>query len=271
MRVFAIQDDDHPKTSVIGYLLYYDKAKSFYIELPPNADPWEVPLLLSSLLKRGKHTVNAYWSKLWVQQRIIPQDRQNLGQILKENKLDSYDEFSLLMLGHGRCAQDSYYLKEIGIDAIPPEITDRWQYKVEDAVPLDGNQLLVFFRDGAVKKCDAEAMTAEFPGFASIMNNNALFQGVRIQTDGYGVMWGDHLTISDDDLYAKGVHVPVSMNDFLSFIKHRVLNSLEAQELLGCTRQNINDLVKRGSLHPIREDAKNKLFLRSEIEQRLNK
>lgn len=41
-----------------------------------------------------------------MQQRIAPTDRQNLGQILKDNGLDEYDEFQLLMLANGRCVQD---------------------------------------------------------------------------------------------------------------------------------------------------------------------
>lgn len=57
-------------------------------------------------MKRKQYTVNAYWSKVWVQQRIAPTDRQNLGQILKDNGLDEYDEFQLLMLANGRCVQD---------------------------------------------------------------------------------------------------------------------------------------------------------------------
>lgn len=48
---------------------------------------------------------------MWVRQRIVPPDRQNIGQILKANGLEEYDEFSLLMFGSGRCAQDDYCFK----------------------------------------------------------------------------------------------------------------------------------------------------------------
>ena len=41
-----------------------------------------------------------------MQQRIVPTDRQNLGEILRDNGLKEYDEFELLMLATGRCAQD---------------------------------------------------------------------------------------------------------------------------------------------------------------------
>ena len=110
MRIFAIKAEHDLLNADIAYLFYYEQEKRFYIELPDDADPWNTPLILSSLLKRGERTVNSYWSKIWVQQRIIPSDRQNLGQILKESGLDSYDEFQLLLLNEGRCSQDDYYI-----------------------------------------------------------------------------------------------------------------------------------------------------------------
>ena len=85
MKTFAIRNEEDKKKKDLGYLIYYEKEKRFYIELPDDADPWETPLLLSSCLKRGEKTINAYWSKNWVQQRIVPSDRQNLGSILKDN------------------------------------------------------------------------------------------------------------------------------------------------------------------------------------------
>ena len=92
MRIFAIKDDTLSQEIVLGYLIYYENAKAFYIELPDDADPWETPLLLSSFVKRGERSVSSYWSRLWVQQRIIPRDRQNIGQVLKENGLRVVEE-----------------------------------------------------------------------------------------------------------------------------------------------------------------------------------
>lgn len=113
MKIFAVKDEEDFSRKALAYLLYYERPKQFYIELPDDADPWETPLILSSFAKQGERTINAYWSKLWVQQRIVPMDRQNLGQILKDNGLKEYDEFDLLMLADGRCAQDNYYLEPI--------------------------------------------------------------------------------------------------------------------------------------------------------------
>ena len=111
--------------------------KRFYIELHENADPWDTPLLLSSFVKNGETSINSYWSKMWVQQRIVPTDRQNLGQVLKDNNLKEYDEFGLLMLSMGRCAQDDYYLVPIEETQLPDNIRKRFAKLIEDVVPLD--------------------------------------------------------------------------------------------------------------------------------------
>ena len=97
MKIFAIRDEAALEQVDLAYLLYYEVEKRFYIELPENADPWETPLLLSSFIKKGETSINSYWSKIWVQQRIVPTDRQNLGQVLKDNNLKEYDEFDLLI------------------------------------------------------------------------------------------------------------------------------------------------------------------------------
>ena len=150
MKIFAVRDEDNTTNKAVAYLFCYEKEKRFYIELPEEADPWETPLILSSFLKKGQKTINAYWSRIWVQQRIVPSDRQNLGMILRDNGLDFYDEYKLLTMTNGRCSQDSYYLEPISEKDIPKEFVKRNQQKVEDVIPLPENQLLVFFRDSSL-------------------------------------------------------------------------------------------------------------------------
>ncbi len=269
MKIFAIKTESD-KNAILAYLVYYEKEKSFYIELPENADPWETPLLLSSFAKKNIRTVNAYWSKIWVQQRIVPTDRQNLGQVLRENNLSFYDEFEMLMLSKGRCAQDDYYLQPIEEAALPKSITDRFSTRIEDVVPLEHMQLLVFFRDGIIKKCDVTAFFPENEALKTFLTlHSELFLRVRMQPGGHGVYWEENMTIPDLALYDSGTPVPLTASDFKDFVAHRVVNAAEAAELLGCSRQNINDLVKREKLHPIKATEKNTLFLKSELMQRI--
>ena len=268
MRVFAIKDESLSPKQVLGWLIYYEMAKAFYIELPDDAEPWDTPLLLDSFVKRGEHSVGSYWSRIWVEQRIVPQDRQNIGQVLKENGLSEYDEFSLLMLSQGRCAQDQCYLEEVAEGEIPVELSKRWEHKVEDVVPLDHARLLVFFRNGEVKIADTHELVSENASCLPYINSDSRFNRVEVQTDGYGVMWSEQAVISDHDLYVHGVPVPLSLRDFCRFVQVRVISATEACGILDCSRQNIDDLIKRNKLHPIRMDSKYKLFLKNEVTQR---
>lgn len=269
MKIFAVRDEEGQEEKDLAYLIYYEKSKSFYIELPEDADPWETPLILSSFVERGEKTVNSYWSRLWVQQRIIPSDRQNLGQILKENGLEEYDEFQLLALACGRCAQDSYYLAPITEKALLAIFPERYQIKVEDVVPLKGGRLLVFFRNGEVKKCDMGKLLGEKAEFFPVLNNEEMFRRVGIQPGGYGVSWGEGLAAADEWLYRNSEGVPLFAEDFKSFVQERTATTLEAADILECSRQNMDDLVRRGKLHPVKKDSRSRLFLKSEVERRV--
>lgn len=268
MKIFAIRDETDKTRKDLAYLLYYEHEKRFYIELPDDADPWETPLLLSSFAKKGEPTVNSYWSKLWVQQRIVPSDRQNIGQILRVNGLQEYDEYALLMLSKGRCEQDDYYLAPIDAEQLPAKIRHRFDRKIEDVLPLRDTSLLVFFRDGTVRKCDLADYFRQNARFSILLRQPDFFSRVRIQTGGYGVRWDENMTITDAALYKIGRRVPLSAEDFKVFASEGIVNTAEAMELLNCSRQYVNALVKEGKLHPIKASDKNTLFLKSEILRR---
>lgn len=268
MKIFAIRDEADQAKKDLAWLLYYEKEQRFYIELPDSADEWDTPLLLASFLKKGERTVNSYWSELWVQQRVVPSDRQNIGQVLRDNNLETYDLFDLLMLSKGRCAQDDYYLATLDEDALPAELSKRFQTKLEDVVPLEDFGLLAFFRDGTVRKCSLKRYLEEHRAFSVLLKRPELFSTVQLQPGGYGVTWDEQLNIPDTVLYRHGRAVPLSAADFRSFVAHRVVNAAEAAELLDCSRQNINDLTRKGKLHPIKATEKNTLYLKSEILQR---
>lgn len=266
MKIFAVKDDTMPKEMVLGYLIYYKNAKTFYMELADGIDPWDAPPILSSFAERGQYSIDSYWSLRWVQERIVPRDRQNIGQILREHNLKEYDEFSLLMLSMGRCEQDDFYLEEVPADPLPILLSRRWQTKVTDVAPLEAPKILVFFRNSAAKLVDIQAMNLTMCGPFLISQDR--FNTVEVQPDGYGVYWNDRAMISHRDLYAHGISVPLSQKDFHQYVQTRVVSASEACNILECSRQNIDDLIRRDKLHPIRTDAKYKLFSKTEVMQR---
>lgn len=248
MKIFAIKENN--KTNDIGFLFYYEKAKEFYIELMDNLVDWDIPMLLSSLYKKGEKTIDAYWSKLWVSQRIVPSDRQNIGQILRDNKLKQYDEFELLLLAKGRCEQDDFYISRIKENELPKEIIERRVKRVQNIFLQKDKKLLVFFRNNDVKLCN-------------LPSND--FTSVDILTDGYGVYLNNNVTISYTYLYDVGEKLPLEVDDFVNLIKEDIINTVEAMKILNCTRQYVNELVKKGVLHPIKSEDKNTLFLKNEV------
>lgn len=268
MKIFAIRDESASRQMDLAYLVYYERQKTFYIEVPRERSEWEVPLLISSFVKRGEYTINAYWSKVWVQQRIVPADRQNLGQVLKENGLHEYDEYKLLMLCDGRCAQDSYYLKaaskEIG------ELQERFKKKVEDVLVLEGMCLLIFFRNGEVRKCSLKKYFENNKTFRALLMYPEHFENVKVQVGGYGICWNEDMVISDEVLYRMGAEISLSAGDFYRFVERNLINSAEAANILGCSRQNIEKLIDSGKLHPVKRFAKSTLLRRAEVEQLLS-
>jgi excisionase family DNA binding protein len=270
MKIFAIRSDSVKPVKDAAYLIYYEKSKKFYIEIPDDANEWEIPLVLSSCLKKGEKTVNSYYSELWVQQRIVPPDRQNLGQILKENNLDSYDEFELLMLSKGRCSQDDYYLVSITADKLPKDFEVRFSRRIEDVIPLKNNFLLVFFRNGDIKKCNITEFM-EKSNCKGILSKYENFRTVEILTDGHGIGFGSLLSVSSEKLYSIGVSVALTAEDFRCFASNRVISVSEACKILGCSRQNINDLIKRGKLNPISPEGENIMLMKNEVLERKRK
>ncbi len=268
MKIYAIKNDND--NTVFSFLIYYEIADKFYIEIADDADEWSVPFYLASFVKKGIKTVNAKQSSEWVKQRIIPPDRQNIGQILKDNNLKNYREYELLMLGEGRCAQDDFSLEQISEDSLPKCIKNRVKKRIDDVIPLPGSDsLLVFFADAKVKICKMGKIAKNYPLLERylFLNANEL-KNVKIEVGGTGISWNESLIIPDAELYRYGKTIELKKRDFLDFINMRVVNTAEAAKILNCSRQNIDDLIKRGKIKPIKEMANDKLFLKSDILKR---
>ena len=268
MKTYVIKDNSFTKGKELGYLIYYETSKKFYIEIKDGLTTDELPILLSSFLKQGYRSINSYWSYLWVSDRIVPKDRQNIASVLKAYKLDQYDEFGLLIANHGRCEQDDSYLEEKDSEEIFQVLGPRLLTKIDSAIPLSDNNLLVSFYDGSIKKCDIRKIVGKDKKFVPIFNDEKMFRRIEVLPGGYELVFCNNLYITDLELYSNGKDIGLNRDDFINIFKEEIINSKEGQEILGCSRQNINDLIKRQKLHPIKESEKNTLLLKSEILKR---
>lgn len=60
-----------------------------------------------------------------------------------------------------------------------------------------------------------------------------------------------------------------SKEELSKFIASEVIDTSEVTEILQCSRQNIDDLVKRGKLTPIRTLSKTKIFFKEDVVAKL--
>ena len=72
-------------------------------------------------------------------------------------------------------------------------------------------------------------------------------------------------------MYSKGELLPLSVRDFKEFAGGNLVSTSEAAGLMGCTRQYVDELVRRDKLHPVKTLAKDRLFLRQEIYSRIRR
>ncbi len=267
MVIFEIRDEATDKERLLGYLFYYERSRRFFAELLSDLDEWTAPFIFTGFVKKGMYSIDSEWAMKFVSQRVIPSERQNLGAILKANKLRGYDEYRLLQLSKGRCAQDDLFLVKCSETDIVPEISMRLQEKVRDVLPMKDKSVLVFFMNGKSIVINIGIMCADDRRFSNVFQNPALFRDVRVSPGGNGIEWGEERFISAEVLYKNWKKAPIDYNDLLTFIQERVVDTTETAGLLNCSRQYIGQLSAKGKLRPFKSSSNNNLFLKSDIEK----
>ena len=104
---YNVRDDN----KVWATLTYNEDTKEFHLSIPKDIDLIKSPILLSAYAEEGLFELDAEQSLKWVKQRIIPPERMNIGEILRQCGLTEYDEHGLLVPCNGRCSQDWLYIE----------------------------------------------------------------------------------------------------------------------------------------------------------------
>lgn len=259
MKLYEIIDDE--TDIAVAVLLYYEKRKEFIIELQEDLDEWTAPLLFTNLVKKGIYTVPRDLSFRWVKERVIPSGRQNISEILKNHKMETYEEMEFLKVSKGKCSQDSFYIKPL--ETLPDYVIQR-RKNVIDCVPCQGKRILCFFEDGTVKKIDLHQME-DVDGVAKVLRNDSLYHSCEVGTGGYFITFYDTIDIPAKLLYERGQTIPLRLDDFLCFAKGNLLDTSDCCEVLECSRQNVSYLVKKEQLLAVKEDVKGNLYLKGNV------
>lgn len=112
MREYLIKGAGGKKTW--GTLYYSDKKNSFRIVFRSDITMDErPPAYVHRFMTNGRTELTGELAKLWIIDRIIPPDRQNIAEILRVNGLKYYREIDMLELSMGRATYDDLYLERI--------------------------------------------------------------------------------------------------------------------------------------------------------------
>ena len=268
MKLFALKDSTDPDGAILAVLCYYEGADEYYIDMPQRTDPWTVPFVLSSFASRRRWSVGPEWSRRWIESRLVPRSRQNLGEVLRVNGLQDYDTLRLLEMTQGRNSQDDCYLVPVRLADCPRWFVDRERARIVEAVPLAERRLLVAFRSGSTRLYNAKDILELDDALKRVIDDESTFARVRVAAGGRGIRWGRTVEIDDVTLAAVGTPLPLSWDDLTRIAPTLLVDAAEAAEMLCCTRQNLHALAKRGSLPIVKSGGKATLFLRADVQSR---
>ena len=264
MKVFAIHDKFKDKKE-IGYIFYYERSDYYVVELDETLDEWTAPLLFSSLVKRGIYTIPRNVARLWIEERVIPSGRQNIGIILRNAKMTTYNEAKLLVLSKGESAQDDCYIREVTLDTIPDWVKERQYNNIFECFPIADNRIICLLNDDTVLEVDLRKCVEAVPKIETILSNERLLSTLKVDAGGYSVSINQDIILEKRILLEHGVVIPIYAQVFREFAKHSIINTTEACSMLECTRQNMRHLIKTDVLHPLKNGWRENVFLRGEI------
>lgn len=113
-------------------------------------------------------------------------------------------------------------------------------HKVKNVTPLPDYRLSIQFSEGVTKLYDLKPLFDKFPIFRELQEDSAMFSSASVDVGGYGVIWGDDLDLSCDELWENGVVVKTPFDGLMAFS--------DATELWGLNESTLRKAISYGKL-----------------------
>lgn len=238
MKIFAIRN----KNMVYAYLFSNDTYDDYYIEI--NDEVKEQDVFLKMFLDKNEKTINNDWAKRWIDERVIPSNRQNINEILKDSNLQEYNELVLLIKSKGKSSMDDNYLEEIKMDKVSEGVQKRREKRIIDFI-FDNNRLFVFFMDGITKEY-------------AINDNNELKYIINekpfLSIFGNEIIFNSKIRYNYDYLYDNGTIINISYTGLVAYLVDNLIKTKDVEKELDYSRQYINMLAKKEKIKKINND-----------------
>ena len=264
MKVCKIIDEARDRL-LIGYLLYFERGRVFSVELSEDLTLADSPIFFDHFIGAGQWTVDPLWRERWVSSRVVPTDRQNLGMILRDNKLKEYDLYKLLMLGSGRCAQDDCAVIPTDMSAAHEWLHRRRSRKLDFAMITGGRDILSIFRDGTIWRTDPVAEGIADERLRLTLEDPQRAEQMMMIPGGLGVQWQPEVMLTAEQLYGKGDRLPFTHDELDRLLKYYVMLTSDVCEELGCSRQYVDKKVRERSLATVRDRGNTRLYTASDV------
>lgn len=82
--------------------------------------------------------------------------------------------------------------------------------KILSVESLENKKLLVKFVNGVEKIYDCTPLLSR--EMFEVLNNDAFFKSVKVDSGGYGISWNDDTDLSEYELWTNGVEVAIAEN-----------------------------------------------------------
>ena len=109
LRNFVLRDGNLGDRQV-GTFAYDTVEKQFTMTIMEDVPKADLPLSIEGFVSRNKYVLSHADVLRWIRGRICPPGRHNIREILRDNGLQEYDEFDLLMVTGAKCDKDELYL-----------------------------------------------------------------------------------------------------------------------------------------------------------------
>lgn len=83
------------------------------LRLDDELDRNDVPMMFWPEYQRGIRVFGDNDCREFIDERMIPPGRQNIGEILKRMGLNEYNQLAMFLYFNGRAVQDNFSIKEI--------------------------------------------------------------------------------------------------------------------------------------------------------------
>lgn len=74
-------------------------------------------------------------------------------------------------------------------------------HKIKTAAAIDDHRLYVIYQNGEIREFDINPLIKKYPIFKKLKDNPTLFESVKVDVGGYGLIWDEELDLDAEGIY----------------------------------------------------------------------